>query len=723
MKYTPRIQTLLALLGFVIVVAVVFGGALFPSEKMLLFGDDIHHYSYYVRRFLLSWFRKGVIPWWNPYQFSGYPFLANPQSVNPWYPASWMFFVLPFSFAFSWYVALHLIIAMTGMYWLLRRWVDSVSAWSCGIIYGLSGFFAARIYSGHWDIIASASYLPWVFGCWWIMGTSRSKKGHGKHIVIAASVLALQLLTGYQTIVLLTLEAAGIAMLVLYLRYRSFVPLRNAVIALALGAALAGVQVIPSFEFFRQTVRTFPLVYEWTSYGASTVQSIVRQLFQPFYFGDQYSYWGPPQNYGEHAMFMGISGLALAVLGVIWGISGMGGIGKKRDIRDMRGAAGIVFIAIACFGLWVSLAHNAPWNIHDILWRVIPMYHSLRQPSRHLLLSVFGMSVLSGIGLFAVKRIWMRVVIAVILLIELVPFARHFIAIRDIPKIRHDPTLVAILKSDRELYRFLPNFGVWIPPRDSLDFNAPMEYGIFSSTGYDPLILRNYYEFIDAASGNAESSIMNINVQVPYLKLATRYVDFLNIKYVLVSPQYDPLGGVSGDHYRLVREDTERHYRLYENLSVLPRFFFAGEAKGYPDRASVAFAIQSGKEDPSKTVLLLEGDVQRTADTLTCDGGERSTVSVSSYNTNSIYLSVDASCNGYVVSSEVMYPGWEAYLDGEKVPLYTGNLAFRTMYVPKGKHSIIMRYNPRIFLYGALVTLATVFVCAVMWRKWSIVVF
>jgi uncharacterized membrane protein YfhO len=55
-----------------------------------------------------------------------------------------------------------------------------------------------------------------------------------------------------------------------------------------------------------------------------------------------------------------------------------------------------------------------------------------------------------------------------------------------------------------------------------------------------------------------------------------------------------------------------------------------------------------------------------------------------------------------------MYPGWDAYIDGEKARLFEGNLAFRTLYIPKGEHTIILRYNPRIFLIGAGVSLVTI---------------
>lgn len=45
-----------------------------------------------------------------------------------------------------------------------------------------------------------------------------------------------------------------------------------------------------------------------------------------------------------------------------------------------------------------------------------------------------------------------------------------------------------------------------------------MAYGIQSATGYDPSILRSYYEFIALASGKSgKEAVLDVDVQVPYL--------------------------------------------------------------------------------------------------------------------------------------------------------------------------------------------------------------
>jgi uncharacterized membrane protein YfhO len=89
-----------------------------------------------------------------------------------------------------------------------------------------------------------------------------------------------------------------------------------------------------------------------------------------------------------------------------------------------------------------------------------------------------------------------------------------------------------------------------------------------------------------------------------------------------------------------------------------------------------------------------------------CQPNERPTVRVISYETNRVVLETQGTCTSVLVSSEVMYPGWTAYIDNQKASIIEGNAAFRTLPVPKGKHNIVMQYEPWIFLYGGIVTLA-----------------
>jgi uncharacterized membrane protein YfhO len=63
---------------------------------------------------------------------------------------------------------------------------------------------------------------------------------------------------------------------------------------------------------------------------------------------------------------------------------------------------------------------------------------------------------------------------------------------------------------------------------------------------------------------------------------------------------------------------------------------------------------------------------------------------------------------GLLVLKDTWYPGWEARVDGTKVPIYRVNGCFRGVIVPAGEHRVIFKYKPAlIYLAGAISILIT----------------
>jgi uncharacterized membrane protein YfhO len=53
-----------------------------------------------------------------------------------------------------------------------------------------------------------------------------------------------------------------------------------------------------------------------------------------------------------------------------------------------------------------------------------------------------------------------------------------------------------------------------------------------------------------------------------------------------------------------------------------------------------------------------------------------------------------------VYVSDAYYPGWKAYVDGEKTDIFRANLAFRAIRVPPGRHTVSLVYVPFSFYLG-----------------------
>jgi uncharacterized membrane protein YfhO len=70
----------------------------------------------------------------------------------------------------------------------------------------------------------------------------------------------------------------------------------------------------------------------------------------------------------------------------------------------------------------------------------------------------------------------------------------------------------------------------------------------------------------------------------------------------------------------------------------------------------------------------------------------------------SLEVLVRSQRDAFLVLSEVFYPGWEARLDGREVEILCANYIFRAVLVPRGEHTVSLRYRPRSVLWGALLT-------------------
>ena len=96
-------------------------GTILFSVRDLLFdpirgGLDTVTFFWPMYAFLGDQLKAGTIPGWNPYQFSGMPFLADPES-GWWYaPATLIFGILPLAAAIKVYAAAHILIAGFGTY-------------------------------------------------------------------------------------------------------------------------------------------------------------------------------------------------------------------------------------------------------------------------------------------------------------------------------------------------------------------------------------------------------------------------------------------------------------------------------------------------------------------------------------------------------------------------------------------------------------------------------
>ncbi len=83
-------------------------------------------------------------------------------------------------------------------------------------------------------------------------------------------------------------------------------------------------------------------------------------------------------------------------------------------------------------------------------------------------------------------------------------------------------------------------------------------------------------------------------------------------------------------------------------------------------------------------------------------------ITLESYQPNELVYKTDASAQQMVVFSEMYYqPGWQAYIDGNKVDHVRANYVLRAMNIPAGEHRITFKFEPEVINLGSSISLAS----------------
>lgn len=83
-------------------------------------------------------------------------------------------------------------------------------------------------------------------------------------------------------------------------------------------------------------------------------------------------------------------------------------------------------------------------------------------------------------------------------------------------------------------------------------------------------------------------------------------------------------------------------------------------------------------------------------------------IQLKSYQPNELVYKTNASSPQFVVFSEMYYqPGWQAYLDGEKVEHVRANYLLRAMNIPAGEHTVTFSFEPEVVNTGSSIALAS----------------
>ena len=533
-------------------------------------------------------------------------------------------------------------------------------------------------------------------------------------------------------------------------------------LAALMGVAMAAVQLFPTAVYLMQSQRSaavdmeFALNYSFWSWR-------FLGLLAPGIFGSPVTgdYWGYG-NFWEDAIYVGMLPLLLALGGIA---SVM--LKKYSTDRSPRSLIGwLLFVAATSFLL--ALGKNTP--IFPWLYKHIPTFDMFQAPTRISIWAVFALALLAGIGTQKWRRpegrglYWTRLGTAGAFAVSLGAGLTFYAMDGTSPSFIWATALAGFWALGAGV------LTLTAPEKDSLPGQKSHIWWSWAVTiwvcadllvagwGLNPGIETTFYTQTAPAVAQVEEFIAEGRIYLPMdHEDALKYEHFLrfdtfdldgdalrgtllpNLNMLDGFPSvnnFDPL--VPGRYAQwmeslekvddatkedlldlmgvtlLEEVDAARGAEVrYVPLEGAGRLRWVPCAVNAEDEVDALEKVFSGEVNFENKVIL-EGDgAPQTSECASAQGQIR----LEDENPNQITLRVEADQTGWVVLSDVWYPGWHAWIDGTPAPMLRANYLFRAVEIPEGEHYIQLKYLPMIFYAGAGVS---VFACCwiLLW-KWE----
>jgi hypothetical protein len=416
---------------FLAVLTLFFSPLLFFYDiftgRFLFTERDLGPYFIPPRFFWVESLKNGDFPLWNPYQFSGHPFFANPQHAVL-YPFNGLFFLLPFDVVFNAIIILHFFLGGLFTYLFLKDLrVNSTGALISGLIFMLSGY----LLSVHslLTILLSSVWTPLI-----MMFFRRAIQRPGfKNEIITAILITISFLGGgieivYGNFLVLLFmaifssypdaEFAGdkprcykffFSAPVYWGRIRNlFSRCRSLVIVSILFLFLSAIQLFPFLELFHQSIRGNGI-----SYQEATTWSFAYKDVLLFFLPDAYGYFLDMKKYWVTQCWfktLYTGGLPF-ILSLIFFLAPhpsplpQRGEGVKerpfspsgeRDEMSGFGKERRLFLVLMFFSVFLSLGHYNP--LYPFVFKYVPFLNGIRYPAKFFYLFILILSVTAGLG-------------------------------------------------------------------------------------------------------------------------------------------------------------------------------------------------------------------------------------------------------------------------------------------------------------------------------------
>lgn len=742
------LRELIAMAAFAPLTMIFFWQSIF-TEGVLMprGGGDLVSFVYPVYSFAADSIQHGVLPLWNPHLYSGSPFAADIQS-SLFYPINILAFLTarPFTFATMEELAIvNFFLAAIFTYLYARSLtIGRLPSFAAGTIFAFGGFMAAHL--GHLNMIAAVVWLPLILTFF----HRAIIRGSLVAAAFSGAVYGISILAGHTQIALYIGFVLGLYWLwhlianrgskaTLFAQQEPPLSLRVAILPITFlfGLATSAIHLLPAYELMRLSLRadiTYAKAAEFSAWPTGLITLLI-----PHFFGDNPSdYWGLKWNLTEVYGYVGILPLLLAALAML--------------LRKNR--AGIVpfFGILAVLSLLLSIGEYTA--LHGWLYKFVPGFDKVRSAGRFLMLFDFSIAMLAAFALETLRKgipsrdrvrylLFSNSALAMLAgaVFLVAPYYYHAL----ITSQDKDPVIFqriqAIIDSlNISLFALGASVAVFFVSRYRGRSKTTLQcvsvaiivVDLFSAnSGYNPTtedILagfehREVVQYLKEQREPARvDSVTNIwDVWQPDITLLNQIDDVQGIFNPMLLADYNTywenLGSRSTPAYDLLnakyvvaRKDVTLDWQkfrpvvtdaplvnVYENTKAMPRAWLVPEAKSVP-REEILKLVREPGFDPRSVVFLEEAVGSVLADDARRFNGR--VLELRYRSPNEVLIRTESNSPAALVLSDVYYPGWRGFIDGQETRVLRSNYIFKSVIVPAGAHEIRLVFQPRIWEIG-----------------------
>jgi hypothetical protein len=153
-----------------------------------------------------------------------------------------------------------------------------------------------------------------------------------------------------------------------------------------------------------------------------------------------------------------------------------------------------------------------------------------------------------------------------------------------------------------------------------------------------------------------------------------------------------------------------KEIKIYENPRVFPRAFVSQQYVVQKEKDRIFETLKDESFDLRSQIVLEEEIPEELKRKLAqSPQGEDSQAVIKKYEVDQVECIVRMKSPGFLVLSDLYYPGWNAYVDGKKEKIYQTDYILRSVFLDAGAHDVKFIYEPHSFKIGVWISGVTAF--------------